>query len=34
LPVPDAPEDKPDSDAGDGKKDEPQPKRGVVIIAM
>jgi hypothetical protein len=34
LPVPDAPEDKPESDAGDGRKDEPEPKRGVVIIAM
>ena len=37
LPVPDrptSPEDRPGSDAGDGQKDEPEPKRGVVIIAM
>jgi hypothetical protein len=37
LPVPErpmSPEDRPGSDAGDDEKDEPETKRGVVIIAM
>ena len=34
LPVPDGPGDKPENDAGDEEKDEPETKRGVVIIAM
>ena len=37
LPVPDrptSPEDRPTSDAGDDGKDDPETKRGVVIIAM
>ena len=34
LPVPETPEDRPGSDAGDADKDDPGTKRGVVIIAM
>ena len=34
LPVPETPEDKPENDAGDDEKDDPENKRGVVIIAM
>lgn len=34
LPVPESSDDRPGSDAGDDDKDDPETKRGVVIIAM
>jgi len=34
LPVPERPDDRPGSDAGDDQNDDAEPKRGVVIIAM